>query len=75
MRLHQCVGRLNRIGQHQVVKVMLFQNPDPSNFPSWTTPPSRANIARIKAFMNRTADGFEGTTGRHSESVCVVTSR
>jgi hypothetical protein len=28
MRLHQRVGRLNRIGQHEVVKVMLFQNPD-----------------------------------------------
>jgi superfamily II DNA or RNA helicase len=28
MRLHQRVGRLNRIGQHETVKVMLFQNPD-----------------------------------------------
>jgi ERCC4-related helicase len=28
MRLHQRVGRLNRIGQHDTVKVMLFQNPD-----------------------------------------------
>ena len=28
MRLHQRVGRLNRIGQNELVKVMLFQNPD-----------------------------------------------
>jgi superfamily II DNA or RNA helicase len=28
MRLHQRVGRLNRIGQRDTVKVMLFQNPD-----------------------------------------------
>jgi hypothetical protein len=28
MRLHQRVGRLNRICQRDVVKVMLFQNPD-----------------------------------------------
>ena len=28
MRLHQRVGRLNRIGQRDIVKVMLFQNPD-----------------------------------------------
>ena len=28
MRLHQRVGRLNRIGQRETVKVMLFQNPD-----------------------------------------------
>ena len=28
MRLHQRVGRLNRYGQHQTVKVTLFRNPD-----------------------------------------------
>ena len=28
MRLHQRVGRLNRLGQHETVKVMLFLNPD-----------------------------------------------
>lgn len=28
MRLHQRVGRLNRIGQRETVRVMLFQNPD-----------------------------------------------
>jgi ERCC4-related helicase len=36
MRLHQRVGRLNRIGQHEVVKVMLFQNPDTVESRIWT---------------------------------------
>jgi ERCC4-related helicase len=36
MRLHQRVGRLNRIGQHNIVKVMLFQNPDTVESRIWT---------------------------------------
>jgi ERCC4-related helicase len=36
MRLHQRVGRLNRIGQREVVKVMLFQNPDTVESRIWT---------------------------------------
>lgn len=36
MRLHQRVGRLNRIGQRDIVKVMLFQNPDTVESRIWT---------------------------------------
>jgi SNF2 family DNA or RNA helicase len=36
MRLHQRVGRLNRIGQRELVKVMLFQNPDTVESRIWT---------------------------------------
>jgi hypothetical protein len=36
MRLHQRVGRLNRIGQREIVKVMLFQNPDTVESRIWT---------------------------------------
>ena len=36
MRLHQRVGRLNRIGQLDVVKVMLFQNPDTVESRIWS---------------------------------------
>ncbi len=50
MRLHQRVGRLNRIGQRDVVKVMLFQNPDTVESRIWTL--LNEKLERIRRSIN-----------------------
>src|SRR5262249_49780241 len=50
MRLHQRVGRLNRIGQREIVKVMLFQNPDTVESRIWTL--LNEKLDRIKQSIN-----------------------
>lgn len=50
MRLHQRVGRLNRIGQRDVVKVMLFQNPDTVESRIWSL--LNEKLERIRRSIN-----------------------
>lgn len=50
MRLHQRVGRLNRIGQTRTVKVMLFQNPETVEYRIWSL--LNEKLERIKASIN-----------------------
>lgn len=50
MRLHQRVGRLNRIGQGDIVKVMLFQNPDTVESRIWTL--LNEKLERIRESIN-----------------------
>jgi ERCC4-related helicase len=50
MRLHQRVGRLNRIGQRDVVKVMLFQNPDTVESRIWSL--LNEKLERIRSSIN-----------------------
>jgi superfamily II DNA or RNA helicase len=50
MRLHQRVGRLNRIGQHEIVKVMLFQNPDTVESRIWAL--LNEKLERIRQSIN-----------------------
>ena len=50
MRLHQRVGRLNRIGQQEVVKVMLFQNPDTVESRIWAL--LNEKLERIRKSIN-----------------------
>jgi ERCC4-related helicase len=50
MRLHQRVGRLNRIGQREIVKVMLFQNPDTVESRIWTL--LNQKLERIRQSIN-----------------------
>lgn len=50
MRLHQRVGRLNRIGQREVVKVMLFQNPDTVESRIWRL--LNEKLERIRCSIN-----------------------
>lgn len=54
MRLHQRVGRLNRIGQREVVKVMLFQNPDTVEFRIWEL--LNQKLERIRCSINAAAE-------------------
>jgi hypothetical protein len=50
MRLHQRVGRLNRIGQYDTVKVMLFQNPDTVESRIWAL--LNEKLERIRHSIN-----------------------
>ena len=50
MRLHQRVGRLNRIGQRDLVKVMLFQNPDTVESRIWAL--LNEKLERIRRSIN-----------------------
>ena len=50
MRLHQRVGRLNRIGQRELVKVMLFQNPDTVESRIWVL--LNEKLERIRRSIN-----------------------
>ena len=50
MRLHQRVGRLNRIGQRDIVKVMLFQNPDTVESRIWAL--LNEKLERIRQSIN-----------------------
>jgi len=50
MRLHQRVGRLNRIGQRDIVKVMLFQNPDTVESRIWSL--LNEKLERIRESIN-----------------------
>ena len=50
MRLHQRVGRLNRIGQREIVKVMLFQNPDTVESRIWAL--LNEKLERIRQSIN-----------------------
>jgi superfamily II DNA or RNA helicase len=54
MRLHQRVGRLNRIGQHDIVKVMLFQNPDTVESRIWAL--LNEKLERIRRSINAVAE-------------------
>jgi superfamily II DNA or RNA helicase len=54
MRLHQRVGRLNRIGQHNIVKVMLFQNPDTVESRIWAL--LNEKLERIRQSINAVAE-------------------
>jgi superfamily II DNA or RNA helicase len=54
MRLHQRVGRLNRIGQNDVVKVMLFQNPDTVESRIWDL--LNEKLERIRHSINAVAE-------------------
>ena len=54
MRLHQRVGRLNRIGQLDIVKVMLFQNPDTVESRIWTL--LNEKLERIRQSINAVAE-------------------
>jgi ERCC4-related helicase len=54
MRLHQRVGRLNRIGQRDTVKVMLFQNPDTVESRIWTL--LNEKLERIRQSINAVAE-------------------
>ena len=54
MRLHQRVGRLNRIGQKAVVKVMLFQNPDTVESRIWAL--LNEKLERIRRSINAVAE-------------------
>ena len=50
MRLHQRVGRLNRIGQRETVKVMLVQNPDTVESRIWAL--LNEKLERIRQSIN-----------------------
>lgn len=50
MRLHQRVGRLNRIGQREVVNVVLLQNPDTVESRIWTL--LNEKLERIRHSIN-----------------------
>lgn len=54
MRLHQRVGRLNRIGQRDIVKVMLFQNPDTVESRIWEL--LNEKLERIRRSINAVAE-------------------
>ena len=54
MRLHQRVGRLNRIGQREIVKVMLFQNPDTVESRIWMLLTEK--LERIRESINAVAE-------------------
>jgi ERCC4-related helicase len=54
MRLHQRVGRLNRIGQRATVKVMLFQNPDTVESRIWAL--LNEKLERITHSINAVAE-------------------
>jgi superfamily II DNA or RNA helicase len=54
MRLHQRVGRLNRIGQIDTVKVMIFQNPDTVESRIWTL--LNEKLERIRESINAVAE-------------------
>jgi superfamily II DNA or RNA helicase len=54
MRLHQRVGRLNRIGQTETVKVMIFQNPDTVESRIWTL--LNEKLERIRESINAVAE-------------------
>jgi superfamily II DNA or RNA helicase len=54
MRLHQRVGRLNRIGQRDIVKVTLFQNPDTVESRIWTL--LNEKLERIRRSINAVAE-------------------
>ena len=54
MRLHQRVGRLNRIGQRDIVKVMLFQNPDTVESRIWAL--LNEKLERIRQSINAVAE-------------------
>lgn len=54
MRLHQRVGRLNRIGQTEVVKVVLFQNPDTVESRIWEL--LNEKLERIRRSINAVAE-------------------
>ena len=54
MRLHQRVGRLNRIGQRDIVKVMLFQNPDTVESRIWAL--LNEKLERIRRSINAVAE-------------------
>lgn len=54
MRLHQRVGRLNRIGQREIVKVMLFQNPDTVESRIWAL--LNEKLERIRRSINAAAE-------------------
>ncbi len=54
MRLHQRVGRLNRIGQRSIVKVMLFQNPDTVESRIWAL--LNEKLERIRQSINAVAE-------------------
>lgn len=54
MRLHQRVGRLNRIGQGDIVKVMLFQNPDTVESRIWEL--LNEKLERIRRSINAVAE-------------------
>jgi SNF2 family DNA or RNA helicase len=54
MRLHQRVGRLNRIGQSDTVKVMIFQNPDTVESRIWVL--LNEKLERIRESINAVAE-------------------
>lgn len=54
MRLHQRVGRLNRIGQREIVKVMLFQNPDTVESRIWEL--LNEKLERIRRSINAVSE-------------------
>jgi ERCC4-related helicase len=54
MRLHQRVGRLNRIGQRDIVKVMLFQNPETVESRIWAL--LNEKLERIRQSINAVAE-------------------
>jgi superfamily II DNA or RNA helicase len=54
MRLHQRVGRLNRIGQREIVKVMLFQNPDTVESRIWAL--LNEKLERIRRSINAASE-------------------
>jgi len=57
MRLQQRVGRLNRLGQQEVVKVTLFQNPDTVESRIWSL--LLEKIDRISRSINASAEDPE----------------
>ena len=57
MRLHQRVGRLNRIGQKDLVKVMLFQNPDTVEARIWALLSDK--LERISVSINAVTEQRE----------------
>jgi len=57
MRLHQRVGRLNRIGQRDIVKVMLFQNPDTVESRIWAL--LNVKLDRIRHSINAVTEELE----------------
>lgn len=57
MRLHQRVGRLNRIGQTEKVKVMMFQNPDTVESRIWLL--LNEKLERIRCSLNAVTEDPE----------------
>jgi hypothetical protein len=57
MRMHQRVGRLNRIGQKQKVEVLIFHNPDTVEARIWTL--LNAKLARINRSINSVTESPE----------------